>query len=91
MKYRKKPVVVEALQFLGSEASACAIEGFTMGRAKRVENHRYKAEDNSILILISTLEGIMTADPGYWIIKGINGEFYPCKPDIFQATYEPVE
>ena len=40
---------------------------------------------------IHTLEGVMRADPGDWIIKGIKGEFYPCKPDIFAATYEPVE
>lgn len=41
-------------------------------------------------ILIRTLEGTMTANPGDWIIKGVNGEFYPCKPDIFEKTYEPV-
>lgn len=42
-------------------------------------------------IYIETLEGVMTATEGDWIIKGVNGEFYPCKPDIFEKTYEPVE
>lgn len=43
------------------------------------------------VIYIDTLEGVMRADCGDWIIKGVNGEFYPCKPDIFEKTYEPVE
>jgi len=42
-------------------------------------------------IEIATLEGVMRADVGDWIIRGVAGEFYPCKPDIFAATYEPVE
>jgi len=42
-------------------------------------------------LMISTLEGVMQADPGDWIIQGIKGELYPCKPDIFEQTYEPVE
>ena len=46
---------------------------------------------NSGHLLIGTLEGTMAAAPGDWVIKGVAGEFYPCKPDIFEATYEPVE
>lgn len=60
MKYRKKPVVIEAWQT--NEA-----------------------------VVIETLEGTMRADPGDWIITGVKGEVYPCKPDIFEATYEPVD
>lgn len=45
---------------------------------------------SDIHLTIKTLEGVMRADPGDWIIRGIKGEIYPCKPDIFEATYEPV-
>lgn len=50
-----------------------------------------EAERTDVAVEITTLEGIMRADPGDWIITGIKGERYPCKPDIFEATYEPVE
>ena len=60
MKFRKKPVVVDAYQ------------------TDREMN-------------IETLEGVMHAEPGDWIITGVNGERYPCKPDIFEKTYEKVE
>lgn len=82
MKFRKKPVVIEAVQFHGSKESANAIWKW-MGRA--TVNH-----DGGDL-LIETLEGVMRANPSDWIIKGVKGEFYPCKPDIFAATYEPAE
>lgn len=49
------------------------------------------AYQTDVEIQIETLEGIMTASPGDWIITGVNGEQYPCKPDIFEKTYEPVE
>jgi hypothetical protein len=48
------------------------------------------AEIMKLPVVIATLEGDMTASPGDWIIKGVKGEFYPCKPDIFEATYEPL-
>lgn len=79
-KYRKKPVVVEAVQFF--DDSVCAIANI-MGEA-RVS---YKDPSHPVM-LIETLEGIMRADVGDYIIKGVNGEFYPCKPDIFEKTYE---
>jgi hypothetical protein len=84
-KFRKKPVVVEALQwnediepmrhFLGAGIYGDNPVSFKPGGR----------------LIIPTLEGDMTAYPGDWIIKGIHGEFYPCKPDIFEQTYEPVE
>lgn len=82
-KYRKKPVVVEALQWLGTSTLE-GIERLDTGAVKSIrrDNHQLR---------IQTLEGEMRADPGDWIIKGIKGELYPCKPDIFDATYELVE
>lgn len=78
MRYRKKPVVVEAVLWDGSHASQVAIDAFAGSQAIF----------SGGALQIRTLEGIMTADQGDYIIKGIKGEFYPCKPDIFQATYE---
>ena len=77
MKYRKKPVVIEAYQNLAS----IPYPDWMLGKAVGVCGG---------YVQISTLEGVMTAEPGDWIIKGIKGEVYPCKPDIFEATYEPA-
>lgn len=87
MKFRKKPVVIEAMKFDGENA------GDVMNWAHRA----LPPEANSIVrfdlggLSIRTLEGYLHASPGDWIIRGIKGEFYPCKPDIFEATYERVE
>lgn len=78
--YRKKPVTIEAVQWDGMKVADIA----EFMRAERVS-----IRDGGIEI--DTLEGTMRADPGDWIIKGVKGEFYPCKPDIFEATYEPVD
>lgn len=79
-KYRKKPVVIEAVQWTGANIG---------------EIHEFC---NDILFNISTnelriytLEGIHLASNGDYVIKGVNGEFYPCKPDIFEKTYEEIE
>ena len=91
MKYRKKPVVIEAFQWTGSNANEMAGHLLAGGEARRVDT---KGPNGGTLLggalIITTLEGEMRADPGDWIIKGIKGEFYPCKPDIFEATYEPA-
>jgi len=79
-RYRKKPVVIEAVQFDGTNEKE-VIE-FTNNIARRIATH-------TPLIVISTLEGDMNANIGDWIIKGIKNEFYPCKPDIFDVSYEP--
>ena len=81
MKFRKKPVVIEAVQFHAGEQDGAFSADVSAGRV------RYP-EDGTMLI--ATLEGQMTAQPGDWIIRGIRGELYPCKPDIFAAVYEPV-
>lgn len=81
MKYRKKPVIIDAVQWTGSNLSEIAD---LIGRADNV----FVAGNT---IKIKTLEGVMVASPGDWIIIGVKKEIYPCKPDIFSATYEPVE
>jgi hypothetical protein len=85
-QFRKRPVVIDAMQFDGTVESANHILGW-MGSngaiAKRA--HPTKPERG---LFISRMEGDMTASPDDWIIKGVKGEFYPCKPDIFEATYE---
>ena len=77
-KYKKKPVVIEAIRFIGSN----------------YEEIREFIDQNTLCsdlsIVISTLEGDMVAQKGDYIIKGVKGEFYPCKPDIFEETYEAV-
>ncbi len=79
--FRKKPVVIEAIRYLPGQTCAAVAE--FMG----IEHHEDYCWDDAEW-LIPTLEGDMVAQPGDWIIKGIQGEFYPCKPDIFDATYE---
>lgn len=83
MRFRKKPVVIEAVQFTGH--NQFAVVAFCGGVSGRASIH---PRDDAMLI--ATLEGDMRADVGDWIIKGVKGEFYPCKPDIFAATYEPA-
>jgi hypothetical protein len=88
-RYRKRPVVIEAIQFeQGNEVrSGRAIAEWCGGRlATGVKPSDHM--DVSYRILIPTLEGTMHASPGDWIIRGVKGEFYPCKPDIFADTYE---
>lgn len=86
MKYRKKPVIIEAIQFEDNSDRIIEIHEFMGGDTIRVN---YEDKNNPYL-KIETLEGIMKASVGDYIIKGVNGEFYPCKPDIFEKTYERV-
>ncbi len=80
-KFRKKPIIVEAVQWDPSTKESA------------VELLRFLPNPSFVgdTIEFKTLEGIMTAQRGDWIIKGVAGEFYPCKPNIFEMTYEPVE
>ena len=82
MKFRKKPVVIEAIQFNGSNLDEILQWGDANDTC--MSGTRYG-------VTIGTLEGNMTASIGDWVIKGGKGEFYPCKPDIFAATYEVAE
>ena len=95
MKFRKKPVVIEAVRFTYDERGMIAIKEFcgsALGNVRKERHPTAKAEAE-----IGTLEdGVHLtvkhiATEGDWIIKGVQGEFYACKPDIFEATYEPAE
>lgn len=88
--YRKKPVIVEAVQFLNGEltercpnwlSAALNTDPNEVGSVTRIGNQ----------VFINTLEGEMKGNNGDYIIRGVNGEIYPCKPDIFEKTYEKVD
>lgn len=87
MKYRKKPVEIEAVQFDDDPDTLIKIND-DLGLDPVTVS--YENPDAPVL-KIPTLEGTMTAQAGDFIIKGVHGEFYPCKPDIFEETYEPVD
>ncbi len=89
-KFRKKPVVIEAWEFPGhmKEPGYASMPEW-LRRALAPECPAAHFENETLII--HTLEGDHTASPGDWIIQGVKGELYPCKPDIFAATYEPVE
>lgn len=88
MKYLKKPVIIEAVQFTGFNPSVikkfagdnCEVEVYDNGVTAPIAN-----------IVIHTLEGDMRVSKGDYIIKGVSGEFYPCKSNIFEQTYECIE
>lgn len=82
MKYRKLPVMIEAIQYTGDNLTEIAT---------RLRINEIAAELFSDDLIIPTLEGEMRAKPLDWIIKGVKGELYPCKPDIFEKTYEKAE
>lgn len=84
MKYRKKPVVIEAIQYTGDNYNeVCEF----VGKELRTPLIQYEPGE----LIIETLEGNMIASVNDYIIKGIHGEFYPCKPDIFDKSYESIE
>lgn len=87
-RYRKKPVVIEAIQFDGENFDAIA--EFVMNQRHGDDDVSGQAGSDPHMT-IHTLEGDMRADVGDWIIRGVQGEYYPCKPDIFDATYEAAE
>jgi len=84
MRFRKKPVVIEAKQW--TDTDECREE-----MAAWFEEHDMVFCTRGPQVEVETLEGTMSADVGDWIIRGVKDEFYPCKPDIFAATYDPVE
>lgn len=85
--YRKKPVEIEAVRFDGSSSQVSALKEWMAGGWYI---HPPVQTRDIQKLEISTLEGVMTATAGDYIIRGVQGEFYPCKPDIFEATYEMV-
>ena len=83
MKYRKKPVIIDAEQWTGIQESWDKIKAMGLTKWK-------PGEMGSNTFIIETLKGDHLANDGDWIIKGVQGEFYPIKPDIFKQTYEPA-
>lgn len=101
-KFRKKPVVIEAVQFDGVErvddtptamfdGSFCPPQEWLQEALAMHEAQIGAVFTDGNSLTIHTLEGCMIAMPGDWIIRGVNGELYPCKPDIFAKTYEAVQ
>lgn len=84
--YVKKPVAVAAVHFTDPEDISQIRNWIGM----KTSDWRLYPAQNRVVILINTLEGTMAADVGDYIIKGVKGEFYPCKPDIFEQTYEEL-
>lgn len=82
MRFRKKPVVIEAMRF--NEATG-VVANIIAWASPVIIRYNHKG------LVIPTEEGDMLASRGDWIIKGVKGEFYPCKPDIFEMTYEAVD
>lgn len=81
MKFRKKPVIIEAEQWDGGANFPAIVNKSDRDVSRVMETNQLR---------IDTLEGQMLADVGDWIIKGVEGEIYPCKPGIFEKTYEPA-
>lgn len=88
-QFRKKPVVIEAIRWTGDMFNLDYMLGVDAWMAARQRATVCRFSGNQIII--PTLEGDMTASPGDWIICGVSGELYPCKPEIFAMTYDPVE
>ena len=88
MRFRKRPVMIEAVRWEGTGRSWAELYDFARDVDGLSQVYGPHPGDR---IQVQTLEGMMTADLGDWIIRGVKGEFYPCKPDIFELTYEPVE
>jgi len=100
-KYQKRPVVIEAVQWDGTAEGATPIINWVLNNGgtarytcvhpEKCSVHSEDARDiGSHVILIDTLEGTVAASPDDWILRGLAGEFYPCKSDIFDVTYERV-
>ncbi len=98
MKFRKKPVVIDAVRWTGANVEQITefIAGTKLELAQSDGSQRqciarFDFTVKPSALVIPTLEGDHTALAGDWIIRGIKGEFYPCKPDIFEATYDAVD
>jgi hypothetical protein len=97
MKFRKKPVVIEAIKLTEELFWECYKEGWCGPLPQPFDTlqfsgsfHPANKTISSVCVGISTREGNMRGDIGDWIIRGVKGELYPCKPEIFEATYEPA-
>ena len=95
MKYRKKPIIVDAFKWTGGidqeEDPQWIVEALQKDFFSESGGARIIHPNDEIMLEIFTLEGRMCANVGDYVIRGVKGEIYPCKPDIFEATYEKVE
>jgi hypothetical protein len=91
MKYQKKPVVIEAVRFKGNEKGNVAFSSWPSWIKKAFYKKTLSPSVKDNMLCIETLEGAMRASKGDYIIKGVHGELYSCKPDIFEETYEPIQ
>ena len=87
--FRKKPTTIAAIQWTGNNTEE--VKAFFSEDAKKCYGLFLKDEPEKGNLIIETLEGRFTASPGDFIIRGVKGEYYPCKPDIFEQTYEVIE
>ena len=90
-RFRKKPVVIEAMQWTGDNLSDVIDFTGLNSSAARWTKEELEATVKNKGLKIFTLEGPLRTRVGDWIIKGVKGEFYPCKPDIFEATYDLID
>lgn len=94
-RYRKRPIEIEAVQFTGdNEYEIAKFMGIPIAGLQMSVDTVFRTDGDyreNTHIHINTLEGTMTANCGDYIVKGVKGEFYPCKPDIFSETYEEVD
>lgn len=88
-KFSKKPVEIEARDWIGGPGAATPVIDWVLGSGGTARYHGPE-DPHGEHIVIDTLEGSHRASPGDYVIRGVQGEFYPCKPDIFEATYEPA-
>jgi hypothetical protein len=86
-KFRKKPVVIEAVEIRRENYDAI----LALGHGSQAATIFMGWEADPVYVRVPTLEGEMRGDRGDWLIRGVKGELYPCKPDIFAATYEPAD
>jgi hypothetical protein len=89
-KFRKKPVEIEAIRYVGGAVNRQAVLDFTGLDASNAKTIYWRSIPQGGEIVIRTLEGDLIASEGDWIIRGVKGEVYPCKPDIFAMTYDAV-
>lgn len=97
-RFRKKPIEIDAIQFDGTN-QADIQEFVDTGGVRADKTRAWVTEDDGTLIpgemepivYIPTLEGTMMCRPGWWVIRGVQGEYYPCDPDVFEQSYEPVD
>lgn len=93
-RYRKRPVVCDAVRYDGTAEAATPIINWILANgytARYVDYDQHGWRGDTSNIHIDTLEGTMVTSPGDYVVKGIEGEFYPVKPSIFEASYEPLE